>query len=861
MTQSKSENPEQEKDQAKKPKKQLDPKSVLDDKLRIGVYICHCGLNIAGSVDCEEVAKYAATLPGVVVAKDNRYTCSDPGQELIKQDIKENKLNRVVVASCTPRLHEPTFRKACEDAGLNPYLFEMANIREHCSWVHLYDKKSGTEKAKDLVKTAVAKARLLQPQIEAEVPITRKALVIGGGVAGIQASLDLADAGYKVYFVEKEPSIGGRMAQIDKTFPTMDCSICILAPKMSEVGRHPNIELITNSEVKVIKGYIGNFKATVHKTPRYVTDDCTACGDCTEVCPVIKPNEFDIGLATRKAIYTPFAQAVPSTYLIDMENCLGVSPIACGKCKEKCEREAIDYDQVPEDIELDVGTIIVATGVDVYDPTELDDYGYTRFENVITSLEFERLINAGGPSGGHLLRPNDKKIPKSVAFIQCVGSRARKDEAGNPYCSNVCCMNTIKDALLINEHWPETEITVFYMDIRAFGKGFEDLYMRCKAQGTRFIRGLPGEIEEDPKTKNLRLRVEDTDLGKIIEREFEMVILSVGIEPRHDSDVIQRLLTLSKTSDGFFMESHPKLKPVDAPTPGVFICGCAEGPKDIKDSVTQASAAAARANILMAQGKVTVEAITSYIDPEKCTGCGACSKVCPYHAIDFDKEKKLATVIEAACAGCGTCGAECRFDAITMKHFTDQQIYSQIDAVTEEEPEKKAVAFCCNWCSYAGADFAGVSRMQYPPEIRIIRTMCSGRVAEKFVLRAFEEGAAAVLVAGCHLGDCHYIDANYQTEKRVNKLWEKMEKWGIDKNRLQLAWISAAEGEKFANKAKDMAEIIKNVTKSEIEKTKKIMKAEREKREALQKKLADKKKQKEESDEKVADAESAEVAA
>ncbi|MHC4537297.1 MAG: CoB-CoM heterodisulfide reductase HdrA2 [Planctomycetota bacterium] len=812
--------------------------------MRIGVYICHCGLNIAGSVDCEEVAKYAEKLPGVVVAKDNRYTCSDPGQELIKQDIKENKLNRVVVASCTPRLHEPTFRKACEDAGLNPYLFEMANIREHCSWVHLYDKKSGTEKAKDLVKTAVAKVSLLQPQIEAEVPIIRKALVIGGGVAGIQASLDLADAGYKVYMVEKEPSIGGRMAQIDKTFPTMDCSICILAPKMSEVGRHPNIEMMTNSEVKDIKGYIGNFKVTVHKTPRFVTDDCTACGDCIEVCPVVRPNEFDIGLAVRKAIYTPFAQAVPSTYLINMDDCLGVSPIACGKCKEACERESIDYDMVPEDVELDVGTIIVATGVDVYDPTELDDYGYTRFQNVITSLEFERLINAGGPSGGHLLRPSNNKIPKSVAFIQCVGSRARKDEVGNPYCSNVCCMNTIKDALLINEHWPETEITVFYMDIRAFGKGFEDLYMRSKAQGTRFIRGLPGEITEDPKSKNLKLRVEDTDLGKVIEREFEIVILSVGIEPRHDSDVIQKLLTLSKTSDGFFMESHPKLKPVDAPTPGIFMCGCAEGPKDIKDSVTQASAAAARANILMAQGKVTVEAITSYIDPEKCTGCGACAKVCPYNAIDFDKEKKLATVIEAACAGCGTCGAECRYDAITMKHFTDEQIHNQIDAITEEDADKKAVAFCCNWCSYAGADFAGVSRMQYPPEIRIIRTMCSGRVAEKFVLRAFENGAAAVLVAGCHLGDCHYIDANYQTEKRVNKLWDKLEKWGIDKNRLQLAWVSAAEGEKFANQAKEMSEIVKKVSKAEIVKTVKIMKKEREKREALQKKMAEKRKAK-----------------
>ncbi len=787
------------------------------NKPRVGVYVCHCGLNIAGSVDCESVAKYAEDLDCVVLSKHNRYTCSEPGQEEIKNDIKEHNLDKIVVASCTPRLHEPTFRSTCEAAGLNKYNFEMANIREHCSWVHLHDREAATDKAKDLVRMAVAKAKLLEPQVETEVPVIRKSLVIGAGVAGIQASLDLADAGYKVYLVEKEPSIGGKMAQIDKTFPTMDCSICILAPKMAEAGRHPNIELITNAEVTGISGYIGNFNVTIHKTPRYVTDDCTACGDCSDVCPIGKPNEFDIGLALRKAIYTPFAQAVPSSYIINMEDCLGYKPIACGKCKEKCEREAIDFDQVPEDITVDVGTVIVATGVDVYDPTVLDDYGYTRYENVITSMEFERLINAGGPSMGRLIRPSDGKIPKKVGFIQCIGSRSQKK--GNPYCSNVCCMNTIKDSLLIKEHWPDTEIEVFYIDIRAFGKGFEDLYKRSKEEGVAFIRGIPAEIVEDKDTRNLKIKVEETAMGKIIDREFEMIILSVGIEPRHDSDVVQKLLTLSRTSDGFFMEAHPKLRPVDAPTPGVFMCGCAEGPKDIKDSVTQASAAASRANILMAKGKVTVEAITSKIDPGICTGCGKCAKVCPYHAIEVDKENKTAKVIEAACSGCGTCGAECPFEAITMRHFTDPQIYSQIEAATEYSPEKKAVAFCCNWCSYAGADFAGVSRMQYPPNVRIIRTMCSGRVSEKFVLKAFERGAAAVLVSGCHIGDCHYIDANHHTKRRVEKLWNLLEKNGIDKNRLQLAWISAAEGEKFASKIKEMDRIVQGVSKAEIDNT------------------------------------------
>ncbi|MBS7633297.1 hydrogenase iron-sulfur subunit [Candidatus Bathyarchaeota archaeon] len=787
---------------------------------RIGVYVCQCGLNIAGSVDCEEVAKFAATLPDVVLAQYNRYTCSDQGQAGIKNDIKEHKLNRVVVASCSPRLHEPTFRKACEEAGLNKYLFEMANIREQCSWVHLYDRASATEKAKDLVKMAVAKARLLKPAVEIEVPITRKALVIGGGVAGIQAALDLADTGYKVFLIEKEPSIGGMMARIDKTFPTMDCSICILAPKMSDVGHHPNIELLANSEVTEIKGYIGNFHIKVNKKPRYVTKDCSACGECAKVCPIVVPNEFDVGLAIRHAIYTPFAQAVPATYIIDMNSCLNKNGVVvCDKCMKACERKAIQYEMQPEIVELEVGTIIVATGADVFDPSTLPNYGYGKYPNVITSLEFERLINAGGPSGGRLLRPSDGQIPKRVAFIQCVGSRS--DRNGRLYCSNVCCMNTIKDSLLIKEHWPETEICVFYVDIRAYGKGFEDLYKRSRKEGVVFIRGLPSEIKEDKKTRGLWLTGENTLRQELYRMNFDLVVLSVGLESRKDSEIIQRLLTLSRNQDGFFLEAHPKLRPVDAATGGIFFAGCAEAPKDIKDSVTQASAAAARAGILMAKGKITVEAITPIVFPDKCKACGLCTKVCPYNAITLNKDLKRIEIAEAACGGCGTCAAECPFGALTQGHFTDDQIISEIDAVTEYDAEKKIVAFCCNWCSYAGADFAGVSRMQYPSNVRIIRTMCSGRVAPKFVERAFARGAAAVLVAGCHLGDCHYINANYQTQKRVERLWKKMEQSGLDRERLQLLWASAAEGERFASKIREMKTLVEKVKPEEIEKTKK----------------------------------------
>jgi len=789
---------------------------------RIGVYVCHCGSNIAAAVECKEVADFAKSLPGVVLTKDTMYTCSDQTQDEIKRDIEEQKLNRVVVASCSPRLHLDTFRRTCESAGLNKYLLEMANIREHCSWVHLHDTKGATEKAKDLVKMAVAKATLLEAQTELEVPVLKKALVVGGGVAGLQASLDLADTGYEVYLVETRPSIGGTMAQLDKTFPTMDCSICILAPKMSDVGKHPRIKLFTCAEVKKVEGYVGNFKVTVSRKPQYIDPKkCNLCDECSKVCPVEVPNEFDARLSWRKAIYLPFPQAVPPTYTLDEESCLGFSSDSCGQCRRVCDRDAINYDALSETIEFEVGIIIVATGAQPYDPYAIPSYGYLTHANVLTPLEVERLVNAGGPTRGKLVRPSDNKIPRSIAFVQCVGSRSEKD--GHTYCSNICCMNTIKQSLLIKEHWPETDVYVFYMDMRAVGKGFESLLKRAKTEGVKFIRGLPAEILEKNPSRDLRLVGEDTLLSELYEIDVELVVLQTGIEPRRGSEATQHLFNLSKSHDGFFLEAHPKFKPVDTPTAGVFLAGSAESPKDIRDCVTQASAAAARAGILMAKGSLTVEAITPKTISEKCTGCGLCAKVCPFGAASVNEKTKKAQVVEAACQGCGTCGAECFRDALEMRYFTDEQIFAQIDAATELEPERKIVAFCCNWCSYAGADMAGTSRMQYPPSVRIIRTMCSGRVSWKHIDRAFARRAAAVLVSGCHPGDCHYMNANYETKRRVEKYWEKMERLRLDKNRLQLAWISAAEGERFASKIKEMHQYIGSVNKEEIEKAASVL--------------------------------------
>ena len=597
-----------------------------------------------------------------------------------------------------------------------------------------------------------------------------------------------------------------------------------------DVGRHPKIELMVYSEVEDVEGYVGNFKVRVRRKARYVDEnECTACGDCAKVCPVVRPDEFQAGLSTRRAIYIPFPQAVPSAYIVNADECMGNNPIACGKCIEACDKECIDFDLQDEVVEIEVGAIIVATGMDVYDPTPLDEYGYTSYEDVITSIEFERLISAGGPTEGHFIRPSDRTRPKRIGFVQCVGSRTALSESnpggqrGNPYCSNICCMNTVKDSLLLKDHYPDTDISVFYMDMRAFGKGFEDLYMRSKAEGVSYIRGLPGEVEEDAETGNLKVYVENTTTGTLEEHEFDMLVLSVGAIPRKETELVRQLLTLSRTGDGFLMEAHPKLKPVDSPTKGVYIAGCVESPKDIKDSVTQASAAAARAEILLNAPKIKVEAITAVVDEELCKKCGQCASVCPFSAILWEK-KQVAQVVSAACAGCGTCAAECPFDAITMRHFTDQQIYAMIDAILEQDPLDKIVAFACNWCSYAGADTAGTSRLQYPPNARLIRTMCSGRINPGFVWYAFQKGAPIVLVSGCHYADCHYIDANRNTVRRVDALWEGLEKHSVRPERLQLDWCSAAEGQKWAKIMRELEELRAAVTVAEVEQAKEALK-------------------------------------
>ncbi|NHI82996.1 MAG: CoB--CoM heterodisulfide reductase iron-sulfur subunit A family protein [Candidatus Thorarchaeota archaeon] len=644
---------------------------------RVGVFLCHCGSNIAGVVNIDKVMEAITELPNVEHVEDYKYLCSKPGQQMLKDRIKQHQLNRVVIASCSPRMHEPTFRQTMREAGLNAFLLDIANIREHVSWIHAQDPEGATEKAIDLVRMSLARARLLEPLDEPEVNIKKASLVVGAGIAGISASLDLANAGYKVYLVEKEPTIGGHMAMWDKTFPTLDCSSCILTPRMAEVGAHPNIELFTMAEVEQVDGFVGNFEITIHQKARYVDiEKCTSCGDCSEICPVDIPSAFDANLGYRKAIHIPFAQAVPSAYLLDMENCLGVDAVRCGKCKDACEAEAIDYDDHDKRTKICVGTIIVATGFDLFDASQKQEYGYGEYANVVNIAEVERMLNAAGPTKGHVVRPSDLQEPKRVVYVQCVGSR---DELTNRYCSRICCMTAIKQARMIRDKLG-AEVYIFYIDLRTFGKGYEEFYESTAEAGVTFIRGRVGEVVEEEETSLLTVRGEDTLIGKPIHlNDVDLVVLSTGVVAPKAAERIAHALNLSISPDGFLMEAHPKLRPVDSFNDGIFVAGMAQGPKDIPDTVAQAKAAASGAMALMGKGKINIEPYYSIVDEVKCAGCKICITVCPYNAISINEREK-AEINPALCKGCGTCTATCPSGAISSQHYTDGQIAAMLDA-------------------------------------------------------------------------------------------------------------------------------------------------------------------------------------
>ncbi len=646
---------------------------------RIGVYVCHCGSNIAGKVDVKDVASFAANLPNVIVSKEYVFMCSEPGQKQIQDDIRQHKLNRIVVAACSPSMHEKTFRKVLVSTGLNPYLLQMANIREQCSWV-TEDAAAATEKAKAMVAGAVGRTQLLKPLKKSEVPVAQAIMVVGGGIAGVQAALQCADAGYKVYLVEKEQSIGGHMAMLDKTFPTLDCSACILTPKMVSVGQHPNIELLTYSEVESVGGYVGNIKVKVRRKATGVDYvKCNGCGICQEKCPAKADNEFEQNRNKRKAIYTMFPQAVPNKPVIDREACIFYQKGKCRACEKLCPKGAINFEDQDRFEDITVGSVILTTGHKIFDAKKMANFGYGRLPDVYTSLEFERMVNSSGYSHGHI-KTSAGEVPKAVGIIHCVGSR---DKRHLPHCSQICCMYSLKFAHLIREH-TGADVYNFYIDMRCVGKGYEQFYDRMLHEGVHMIRGkvaevLPQATAAPSEKGRLVATVEDTLAGTIRKIPLDMVILANGIQAADDAGKVARTFGVSRDPDGFFMEQHPKLNPFGTTDQCVFIAGTCAGPKDIPHTVSQASAAAAGAITILKQENLSIESITATVHADRCSGCRICNQVCPYEAIKYNEEMKASCVDEGLCRGCGTCVAACPSGAIEGNHFTSEQIMSELE--------------------------------------------------------------------------------------------------------------------------------------------------------------------------------------
>lgn len=659
---------------------------------KIGVFVCWCGSNIAATVDVEAVSQALSKEPGVVFSTNYQYMCSQTGQDLIRDKIKQYGLTGVVICSCSPRMHENTFRKTCEKAGLNPYLVEIANIREQCSWIHK-DKAAATEKAIILGRAAIAKVQLNAPLHAGTSPVKKRALVIGGGIAGIQTALDIADAGFPVDIVEKQPTIGGKMTQIDKTFPTLDCAACILTPKMVDCAQNENIRIFAYSQVEAVQGFVGNFKVTIRKKARFVDPDkCTGCGLCTEKCPQKKvPNEFNLGLDTRRAIYIPFAQAVPKVATIDPDYCNMLKNGKCGVCAKVCGANAIDYHQKDELIEEEYGAIVAATGFNPIDLSQFNEFAYSQSPDVVSSLEFERLMNAAGPTGGTLLRPSDGKHPHTIVFVQCVGSRCDGGGKGKPYCSKICCMYTAKHAMLCREKYPDTEVYVFYIDVRTPGKNFDEFYRRAVEEyGVHYIKGMVGKVVPE----NGKLKVQASDLlgGRQLHIDADMVVLAAAIEPDKSARSLATMLTASMDTNDFFTEAHPKLRPVESPTAGIFLSGACQGPKDIPETVAQAGAAASKVIGLLSKDHLLCNPCVAQPDEMMCNGCSCCEKVCPYGAITYiDKEfrgpnrttllRRVAQVNPAVCQGCGACTVACMSGAMDLKGFSNRQIMAEVDAI------------------------------------------------------------------------------------------------------------------------------------------------------------------------------------
>jgi len=769
--------------------------------LKIGLFLCDCGKNISGTINNEQLIDYFSKFPDVYVLKD-QYLCSELGLNNVTEEIKEKKIDRVVIAACSFKLHGLLFRRTIEKAGINRFLISFANIREQNSWVHADEPEKATIKAIDQITMALERVRLLEPLDIQYSKINPFTLIIGGGIAGIKAALIIANTGYRVYLVEKEPTIGGHMALFDKTFPTLDCSICILGPLMSEIKDHPNIELLAYSEVEQVNGYVGNFEVKIKKNPRFIKeDDCVGCIDiCREVCPIDIEDTF----FPRKAIDIPYPQAIPLFPNILEEYCIG-----CKICAQACDRDAIDFDQKPEIIDIQVGSIIVATGLKTFDPSLLGEYNYLKSPDIITTMQMERILNNDGPSHGKITIPSSGKPPKKVSFILCVGSRNK--QIHHEYCSQVCCNVAIKQAVLVKKEHPGTEINIYYNDIRANGKNCEEFYNRAReAFGIRFIKSNISAVLKSDTSDTLLVRGEDVIEDKLFENKTDLVVLAVGIEPADKTDELSKILNISQDPNGFLLEKHLKVRPSETSVNGIFLAGAIQGPKDIPTSIAQAESAAAKTVSLITMGKVEMDPHIVYFNQKDCDLCRLCENICMFNALKIEDNQLKIT--QANCTGCGACAAMCHSDALYIPGFTKMQISAQIQSILKQKSESPLIiAFLCNWCSYTGADLAGTSKLTYPTNVRTIHVMCTAMLNPSLVFESFFYGADGVLIAGCYPQDCHYQEGFIKAESRYESIKEVLIEAGINEKRVKIISIAAGEGEKYAKTIKEFKQELDKV--------------------------------------------------
>jgi len=784
--------------------------ATLPQKLSIGVFVCHCGGNISDTVDMAQVKNSISSIDSVKVAESFEYVCSNPGQEMIKKAVKEQSLDRVVVASCSPRMHLETFRQAVKSAGMNPYFLEMVNIREQCSWVH-DDRAKATNKATALIRAAVQRAQYLEPLTPSKLKVTESVLIIGGGIAGINSALELADKGYQVYLAERNPSIGGHMSQLSKTFPTFDCSACILTPRMVSVAQHPNIKILTNAEPTSIKGSAGNYEVNVRIKPRYVdATKCIACGECTLKCPIKKPSSFEENLLEEKAIYRPFKQAIPNASVIDKDYCLHFTKGVCGICQKLCKSEAINFEQQEEQMELKVGAIIVSTGYNLIDTKLVGQYSFGFHPDIVTNLQFERLMLQG------LHRPSNGEMPKKVAFILCVGSRAITAD-GVAYCCKIGCMTAIKQALLLEKTVPEAEPWIFYTDVRAHGKGYEEFYAKAREHLTVFVRGRAAEVISNGNS--LVVKAEDTLLGKHVEESFDLVVLSPALIPSKGAKELSEMLGIDLGPDGFFMEAHHKLRGVETKREGIYIAGAAQGPKDVRETTMESMAAASKVATFLGKGEISVSPEVAYLIPERCNLCGNCIEKCPTKAIN--KGKNEIVIDPVSCIGCGSCVPICPKEALDLKNTTEKQLIAQIKGIAEGESSTlKIVAFTEKMTAYGSADLGGQSRRSYSPEIRIVRLPSIGRLGIKHILHAFAAGADGIIFVE---GDDSVLKED-KLRELVIKFKKELGKFGIQPLRLQSTTTTLPQYEKIFVLFDDFVERIKKMGSLTTEKREEIKK-------------------------------------